>query len=123
MTPDEQRIAIGAACGLTRESLGPDWDKLPDYPNDLNAMHEAEKTLSENERCKYADHLLGNGAGEDGLDLFDAVHRTAAQRAEAFLRMKGLWREQPQAVPQPPNSPPSGTRATGGVRIIRELDL
>lgn len=52
MTPEAQRIAIAEACGAYSKFC-------PDYPNDLNAMHEA------------------------------------AQRAEAFLRTLGLWREEP----------------------------
>jgi len=98
MTPEEQRIAIAQACGWT--GFNPDnipdclqytarapsgkWGLIPDYPNDLNAMHQAEKVLTKDEATTYACGKLRGG-------LFDAVHATAAQRAEAFLRTIGKW--------------------------------
>ena len=58
---------------------------LPDYLNDLNAMHEAEKVIRE--RADRVDSYL------DQLDgAMSGVHATAAQRAEAFLRTLGLWK-------------------------------
>ena len=71
---------------------------VPDYLNDLNAMREVEKTLTEAERADYRERLM-DGTLEDICDLdIDAaywvlIHATAAQRAEAFLRAKGLWKE------------------------------
>lgn len=67
MKPEAQRIAIAEACGWVTDcgyenSLKdnvfygscPDqnikWQKCPDYLNDLNAMHEAEKVLDEPSR-------------------------------------------------------------------------
>lgn len=70
---------------------GPD---LPDYLNDLNAMHEAEKMLPESKRPTYVMLLLGD-VPEETLDLDIAesewllATRTARQRAEAFLEVKG----------------------------------
>ena len=113
MKPEQQRIAIAEACGwdcdplIAREwkSRGQwarkttdDQNKLvslrsnvPEYPNDLNAMHEAEKTLSQKDKREYAYQLNG-GYYTSGLDdTFDIVHATAAQRAEAFLRTIGKW--------------------------------
>jgi hypothetical protein len=67
------------------------WCDTPDYPNDLNAMHEAEKTC-----------IIGDEATEEKywLCLYDATHRTrwpfdatAAQRAEAFLRTLNILPE------------------------------
>jgi hypothetical protein len=59
---------------------------IPDYLNDLNAMHEAENILSSEkwQRRDYIDYL-----SED--DQWLHVHSTAAQRAEAFLRTLNLW--------------------------------
>ena len=66
--------------------------KLPDYLNDLNAMHEAERTLNENERACYIQWLV-KIAERDKPPFFHAVIATAPQRVEAFLKTKGLWRE------------------------------
>lgn len=67
---------------------------LPDYLHDLNAMVEAEEVLLKKglealdnfrtwERyCKFLVNRLG---------IDDAIHATAAQRAEAFLRTLNLW--------------------------------
>ena len=102
MNKEQQRIKIAEACGWKWERLytgelygkpmgeqGP-LRELPDYLNDLNAMHEAEKVL----RC--------HGPNESDLIVFDRcinyqenigynVFATAAQRAEAFIRTLGTW--------------------------------
>lgn len=65
--------------------------ELPDYLNDLNAMHEAEKTLTGEQYAVFARHLdsmLFRGSARD------IISATAAQRAEAFLKTTGKW-EQP----------------------------
>ena len=67
---------------------------IPDYLNDLNAMHEAEKTLDFRDRRKFAEKLSAITETERGDHWDDALalcHATAKQRAEAFLRAKGLW--------------------------------
>lgn len=101
MTPEAQRIAIAEACGWTdvsrehpessiivglKPNKGIRWG-IPDYLNDLNAMHEAEKTLSDLRHVwdRYCDLLGGS--------LYHCAHATAAQRAEAFLRTLSLWQE------------------------------
>ena len=59
--------------------------RCPDYLNDLNAMHEAEKVLTDKQAILY----------DSILDLISGwtFHRTAAQRAEAFLRTIGKWED------------------------------
>ena len=82
MKPEEQRIAIAEACGW-------EWsgeDNLPNYPSDLNAMHEAEKILNTNQAADYCELLRPIICG-----CWRLVHATAAQRAEAFLRTLKLW--------------------------------
>lgn len=68
-------------------------DGCPDYLNDLNAMHEAEKVLYDKNSChrfwKYADVLKCLYPANLGIDTF--IHATASQRAEAFLRTIGKW--------------------------------
>jgi len=85
MTPDQQRIAIAEACGRDLD------------PNDLNAMHEVEKTLKEKQRSKYSlalAHVLDTAPNVDWADQFLNIHATAAQRAEAFLKTIGEWRHE-----------------------------
>ena len=90
MTPEQQRIAIAEACGITnaeylmRYGAMEEGETLPDYLTDLNAMHEAEKvkiigTEYESDYCMY---------------LYENAHQcfaTAPQRAEAFLRTLNLY--------------------------------
>lgn len=70
----------------------------PDYLNDLNAMHEAEKVLNWDQQKVFISHLLGlEGRNGDALwtlawdSAWLCSHATAAQRAEAFLRVIGRW--------------------------------
>jgi hypothetical protein len=60
--------------------------RFPDYLNNLNAMHEAEKVLESNQEQSYFE-LLHDIAGN--LTFYRA---TAAQRAEAFLITLNLWK-------------------------------
>jgi hypothetical protein len=73
--------------------LTPDnkWNKrLPDYLNDLNAMHEAEKILANRYWTRYCQYLAELGGGSV---RFMSVHATASQKAEAFLRTIGKWKD------------------------------
>ena len=62
---------------------------LPDYCDDLNAMHEAEKTLDAEQLNYSYSHALYNIVVPLNQQPFRA---TARQRAEAFLKTKGLWK-------------------------------
>jgi hypothetical protein len=75
-------------------------EAIPDYLNDLNAMHEAEKIIER--LCKEGDywfHLRELCAFPDAesdwnkVYFFTAVHAAADQRAEAFLKTLNLWEE------------------------------
>ena len=91
MSPEAQRIAIAEACGW-KDEIVKAFHGLPDYLNDLNAMHEAENTLTEKQRCRYSDELYSvaiNHAAETGKWRY--LSMTSAQRAEAFLRTIGKW--------------------------------
>ena len=77
-------------------AIEPDGSKsiLPDYCNDLNAMHEAMKTLSEEQVEKVWETLcdmipINPRHFRNGL-VIDAPARV---RAEAFLRVIGKWKE------------------------------
>lgn len=129
MKPEEQRIAIAEACGWKHHKgeeptyggtfkqagwMSPanrfnrsDWTSktangLPDYLNDLNAMHEAEKLFDDKSidtKSLYWDYLALIAMPEPfpGDDTFlrdyVMIRATAAQRAEAFLRTIGKWKD------------------------------
>ena len=101
MTDEQMRIKIAEACGwtpfekhglyLSRWTV---WNKgnesknlheLPDYLNDLNAMHEAEKMLRnqfttlEETYWRHLQHVQPH-----------PIYATARQRAEAFIKTLGL---------------------------------
>ena len=96
MTPEQQRIAIAEACGIVYKNP---WGSVfktpkgvfiecPDYCNDLNEMHEAEKILTTKDLWEsYKNHML--------IFMTEPVCATAAQRAEAFLRTVGKWTTNP----------------------------
>lgn len=103
MTEQEQRIAIAEACGWQIGRLGQlykpgsvtvcgwlpqNFTMFPDYLKDLNAMFEAEKVLNDGQAVSYGSEL-------DKLTVNHNYywHATAAQRAEAFLRTIGKWKE------------------------------
>ncbi|MFZ0617036.1 MAG: hypothetical protein WAN16_11410 [Chthoniobacterales bacterium] len=111
MTPDKIKRAIAEACGWKRPDdtevmkwkIGwidsEDWwmcpkgvlrlkCDIPDYCNDLNAMHEAEKVLTSEQVTSYVD-LLEFMNERWATPAFG----TAAQRAEAFLRTLGKWED------------------------------
>jgi hypothetical protein len=101
MTNDQINAAIAEACGWRKEDGVYMWTAngidytcpdLWDWANDLNAMHEAEKTLIGLNRHAFCDMLLDTVA--DSPDhLWEVLTATARQRAEAFLRTLGKWEE------------------------------
>jgi len=107
MKPEQQRLKIAEVCGWEinkRKWLAKppndSWqylDTIPDYLNDLNAMHEAEKNLKPKQQvdyCNWLDKLVGNPPTDNIYLVWgDATFATAAQRAEAFLRTLNLWEE------------------------------
>lgn len=117
MTPEKQRLAIAChvwrakgcltwANGLQRDAEESvktgkplDFSGVPDYLNDLNAMHRAEEGLLGGEYAVFARHLAellppyDSNTGQYA-DL-SICHTTAAQRAEALLKTVGLWEKAP----------------------------
>lgn len=110
MNNEKQRIAIAEACGWKvkrRDITGynvwePDAEfpaqltnnienKLPDYLNDLNAMHEAEKVLTSEKEAGYFLGLQKLIVPPYLRHFAPCIRATAAQRAEAFLRTIGKW--------------------------------
>jgi hypothetical protein len=124
MTDEQMRVAIAEACGWKEVSLcangyvvglpsgftedqcpeGAD-EEVPDYPNDLNAMHEAEECLHPAQLGDYANKLttvvgvywFNQGKAVIKFSKEDwtyaTAHATARQRSEAFLRTLGKWTE------------------------------
>ncbi len=110
MTNEQINIAIAKACGWTDTKIVNDGGKLmygqtevPDYRNDLNAMHEAEKALDDDHLYIYGnilDYITRKAKipmsyvhkPEAGMypELFRA---TARQRAEAFLKTINKWED------------------------------
>lgn len=108
MDKEKQRIKIAEACGWKDifienqelvlgkhepESMGRDYLDVPDYLNDLNAMHKAEKILKGKRlffQYSLALSALPQFQGNNHLNTF---HATAEQRAEAFLKTLNLWEE------------------------------
>lgn len=70
---------------------------VPDYSNDLNAIHEAEKTLTIEHYAAYEMALskFVDASGRDSDIWHYVLCATAEQRAEAFLKTIDKWVENP----------------------------
>lgn len=104
LTAEEKNQRIAEHLGCERGSNGwivplslqwllEDGMVLPAFFHDLNAMHEAEKALSD---LQWLDGYFQNlnfvvGSPPLGAGLKPHIHATAAQRAEAFGRTLNLW--------------------------------
>ena len=82
MTDEQINAAIARALNADEH-----WMIQKDYCADLNAMHEAKKSLSSNQWWVFVEHLINICGG--GIAL--CISATARQRAEAFLRTLGKW--------------------------------
>ena len=121
MKPEQQQIAIAKEHGWKEIRAEVDWlpgeltgiftwphptdaektkyfinrKPVPNYPFDLNAMHEVENILNADQMVSYDYHLdrvVGNGRQGLNIEYF-LWSATASQRAEAFLRTIGKWEE------------------------------
>ena len=115
MDEEKLRIKIAEACGWKEIRAEVDWlpkeltgiitwphptdaekikyfinrKPIPDYLNDLNAMHGAQKILKLGMRNRY-DAELSLIAERDYCFIWET---SAKQKAEAFLRTLDLWEE------------------------------
>lgn len=107
MNPIEQQIAIAESFGW-HHIQNDEWGQvrglpaneilvtnciftnLPNYLEDLNAMHEVEKALDDHQWEVYWYILARITPGRPT----SVCHATASQRAEAYLRTIGKWKEQ-----------------------------
>lgn len=120
MTPEKQRIAIAKAVPKLVEwhdgqpYWKGSWSQMPegwehmvlfDGLCDLNAIRAAEGTLND-EQCKrfarWLEVITSSAVSTDMIDrdgrtdyfqLFKVINATSFQRAEAFLRTIGKWKE------------------------------
>lgn len=103
MSDDEINAAIAESLGwsLVGTSIragkppGADYvgsEFIPKYCEDLNAMHEAEKIMTKAQCGDFVEHLTTDFYSVSDA-WKDACHATARQRAEAFLRALGKWKE------------------------------
>lgn len=108
MNKVEQRLAIAKSVGWRRREGGmwycPDGstlpeDQIPDYLNDLNAMHELERNMTDADFFRYSLQIesMAKILGPTGRWITDnqriLYSTTAAQRAEAYLRTIGKWKD------------------------------
>ena len=122
MNPEQMRIAIAEACGykwithtssgiVALSNVGPNqfWKYcerpldvsgycsfVPNYPSDLNACADMEKTLISGKAREYYEVQLPQicGYGAMSFDFQNKrliVSATAPKRCEAFLRTVGKW--------------------------------
>ena len=101
MSEKEINIAIAEA----REWSGQRFDYIkqrltydpPDYCNDLNLIREIEKTLDDDQWLEYMlnlqDVLQRDPNRGKWVVCQDNMHSTAAQRAKAFVKTIGKWKE------------------------------
>ena len=100
MTDEQINATIAKACGWTDADIlirGGELmygqTKVPDYVNDLNAMHEVEKLLTKTKLQTYLDFLADAPRDHAHKTWTTSVFTTARERAEAFLRAIGKWEE------------------------------
>jgi hypothetical protein len=108
MTDEQMNVAISEACGWTDIHDSGPWHNhklwgyppelpgqggnaykyMPDYVHDLNAMHEAEKVLTD-DQFKWYTYWVEKLMPETKYRCY--LCATARHRAEAFVRSMGKW--------------------------------
>jgi hypothetical protein len=113
MTAEEMRVACAEAMGYRLDNWpgkakgivgwrlnGVYVSVLPDYPNDLKAVHEAEKVLTGPQAAGYIKILcelrgvqieLDDDTQIGASELLHLVSAIAADRCTAFLKAVGRW--------------------------------
>lgn len=108
VTDQEINIAIAEACGYyygrtVDDPLFGCWRTpsgkqtstgcVPDYCHDLNAMHAVEAGMVGHQMIRYQAELSSLGTKNPHVSCWDIIHADSRQRAEAFLRTIGKWRD------------------------------
>lgn len=116
MTPDEINATIANHLGWTNLHIrqlerdhpndrhmmphgcrpGGSWNEqeVPEFDEDLNAMHKAKKSLSGDPRIEFINVLCGIVRTKDDgpyTAMTKAFYAEAAHEAEAFVRVIGKW--------------------------------
>lgn len=73
---------------------GKKWRPAPRYFSDLNAMHEAEKVLTDDQQWDWQNHIVSVLPQRPHFKslMFYIATATAAQRAEAYGLSLNLWK-------------------------------
>ena len=93
MTDEQINEAITDATGLWEHPYSSSTKRMYNFCDDLNAMHEAEKTLGD-KLAQYGGQLCDMTQANEGNKPECYIwHASARQRAEVFLRTLGKWEE------------------------------
>ena len=79
----DAEIAKAVIGRILQEKITIDPISPPKYSTDLNAIHEAEKRLTKEQRCTYVN-ILSRNIVNTGV-YWDEFHASARQKAEALL--------------------------------------
>jgi hypothetical protein len=111
MTPIQMRVAIAELCGwhdFQYDGFGNELPvivkspsgkmhsgaAIPDYPNSLDAMHEAEETFKDaNHQLRYS-RMLRDVYDDSLLRMFAAMHAPAHVRAKVFLELHQILKNE-----------------------------
>lgn len=105
MTQEQKQIKLAEAAGWRLFSSfdnlwappkrGVEYDcdayPLPDYFNDLNAVHELEEELDDSQKMLYVAKLSQILSPSKFPQSFRILHTTAEQRCEALGLTLNLW--------------------------------
>lgn len=71
-------------------------DTLPNYPEDLNAVHSLEEKLSPEQHLNFAYqlYLVCKAENPNRALIVARISATAHQRCEALLKTLGLWEKE-----------------------------
>lgn len=106
MTEQEINCAIAEAIGWKRDSSsdtawfdpsGKWFHRIPNFHASLDACAIFEETLNDKERILYAEclaYVTQAGPLDDMAEAFEFGTAKPRKRCIAFLRVKGIWREQ-----------------------------
>jgi hypothetical protein len=101
MTQKQKQAMLAEAVGWKPDKRGLGWlsphgyyDTPPDYFNDLNAVHELEKVLTEEQRRSYCDFTYDIACSiQKETGKWNWISLPAAQRAEALGLTLNLWKQ------------------------------
>jgi hypothetical protein len=90
MTQEQKRIKLAKADGEDNDSIKR--GLIPDYFNDLNAVHKLFECIPQNLKPKYFTILCSQVSSLITLNgYYEATEATAEQRCEAIGKTLNLW--------------------------------